>query len=107
MIDDISLPHVLRIQHRDDAEVDEKQIQGGTLPLRRIMGKHGRIVEVDGWSKVLEELTALEALQGSTRRTFLHPSGESFAVLVSRVYVERSADKYSRRRYRMTLLEVL
>jgi hypothetical protein len=105
MIDALALPHVLSIRISDPATVSDKKVQGGSLPRRRMMAKPGRTVEVDGWSDSQAEIDALDALRDGVRRTFYHPSGDSFGVLVTGFDPSRTADQYKRRTYRLALAE--
>jgi len=105
LIDSTALPHVLSIQVTDEAQMSGKKIQGGALPLRTLVGKPGRVVEIQGWSDSQSELDAMDALADGTTRTFIHPSGDSFAVLITAFDYDRAADKYTRRDYRLTLKE--
>jgi len=47
----------------------------------------------------------MDALADGSRRTFIHPSGDSFAVIVTGFDYDRTADQYTRRDYRTTLKE--
>jgi len=106
MLDSLELPHVQRIRIIDDAEVSEKKIQGGSLPLRQLTGKPGRVVEIEGWTKSQTDIDNLETLVDGVPRSFIHPSGDSFAVLVTRFNPDRRADAYGRATYRLTLVEL-
>ena len=105
MIDDLALPHVLSIRISDPATMSDKKVQGGALPRRKMVGKPGRIVEIEGWTKDQDDIDDMEALVDGTARTFLHPSGDSFAVLVTDFDPESRVDEYDRRIYRLTLKE--
>jgi len=106
LIDALELPHVLRIQITDDATIVDKKLQGGLLPRRKLIGKPGRVVEIVGWSDSQSEIDALEALVDGTAKTFYHPSGDSFAVLVTGFNPDQSVDEYDRRAYRLLLVEL-
>ncbi|MGB9022994.1 MAG: hypothetical protein WCC94_06105 [Candidatus Bathyarchaeia archaeon] len=84
----------------------DKKLQGGLLPRRKMVGKLGRVVEIVGWSDSQSEIDALEALVDGTARTFYHPSGDSFAVLVTGFNPDQSVDEYDRRAYRLSLVEL-
>jgi hypothetical protein len=105
MIDALVLPHVLSIRISDPATMSDKKVQGGSLPRRTMMGKPGRIVEVEGWSDSRAEIDALEALCDGVRRTFYHPNGDSFGVLVTGFQPSRTVDQHNRRTYRLALAE--
>jgi hypothetical protein len=106
LIDALVIPHVLSIRVIDDATIVHKKLQGGLLPRRKLIGKPGRVVEIVGWSDSQSEIDALEALVDGTARTFYHPSGDSFAVLVTGFNPDQSADEYDRRAYRLSLVEL-
>jgi len=105
LIDSFELPHVLTIRIIDEAAMSSKEIQGGEVPRRSMMGKPGRVVEITGWTKNQSDIDAMEALKDGTSRTFIHPSGDSFAVLITQFLPDQTADRYNRRFYRMTLKE--
>jgi hypothetical protein len=105
MVDDLALPHVLSIRISDPAAMSDKKVQGGSLPRRTMMGKPGRIVEVEGWSDSQTEIDVLDALRDGVRRIFYHPSGDSFGVLVTGFDPGRTVDQYNRRAYRLSLVE--
>jgi len=104
LIDSLELPHVLSIRISDPASISDRPL-GGTLPLRRVVDKPGRIVEIMGWTRNQDDIDAMEALADGTVRTFIHPSGDSFAVLISDFDPARSVDKHDRRLYRLQLQE--
>jgi flavin-binding protein dodecin len=105
LIDSFVPPHVLSIRIRDEAGMDTRLIQGGSLPKQKMLGKPGRVVEIEGWTRDQDDIDDMEALMDGTARTFLHPSGDSFAVLVADFDPESSVDEYDRRIYRLTLKE--
>jgi hypothetical protein len=105
MIDALALPHVLSIKISDPVTMSDKKVQGGSLPRRTMVGKPGRTVEVDGWSDSQAEIDALDALRDGVRRTFYHPNGDSFGVLVTDFQPSRTADQYDGRTYRLALAE--
>jgi hypothetical protein len=105
MIDDLALPHVLSIRISDPATMSDKKVQGGALPRRKMVGKPGRTVEVEGWSDSQTEIDAFDALRDGLRHAFYHPSGDSFGVLVTGFEPSRSVDEYNRRAYRLSLVE--
>jgi hypothetical protein len=105
MIDSLALPHVLSIRISDPATMSDKKVQGGALPRRTMVGKPGRTVEVEGWSDSQAEIDALDALRDGVRRTFYHPSGDSFGVLVTGFAPSATADKYNRRTYQLSFEE--
>ena len=105
MIDALALPHVLSMRISDPATMSDKKVQGGALPRRTMVGKSGRTVEIDGWSDSQTDIDALEALRDGVRRTFYHPSGDSFGVLVTGFEPSRTVDQYNRRTYRLALAE--
>jgi hypothetical protein len=105
MIDALVLPHVLSIRISDPATMSDKKVQGGSLPRRTMMGKPGRIVDVEGWSDSRAEIDALKALCDGVRRTFYHPNGDSFGVLVTGFQPSRTVDQHNRRTYRLALAE--
>ena len=105
MIDALALPHVLVIRISDPATISDKNVQGGSLPRRKMVGKPGRTVEIQGWSDDQSEIDALDALRDGVRRTFYHPSGDSFGVLVTGFEPSETVDEYDRRSYRLTLAE--
>jgi hypothetical protein len=106
LIDALAIPHVLSIRVLDDATFVDKKLQGGLLPYRKMVGKPGRVVEIVGWSDSQSEIDVLEALVDGTARTFYHPSGDSFAVLVTGFNPDQSVDEYDRRAYRLSLVEL-
>ena len=89
----------------DDGTINEKIIQGGALPVRELIGRRGRVVEIEGWTTSQTDIDSIEALVDGRLHTFIHPSGDSFAVLVTRFEPDRQADEYGERAYRLTLLE--
>jgi hypothetical protein len=105
MIDALALPHVLSISIPDPATMSDKKVQGGSLPRRTMIGKPGRTVEINGWSDDQAEIDSLDALRDGVHRTFYHPSGDSFGVLVTGFEPSPTADEYNRRSYRLTLVE--
>jgi len=105
LVDSFAPPHVLSIRIRDEADMDTRLIQGGSLPKQKMLGKPGRVVEIEGWTKDQDDIDSMEALADGTVRTFLHPSGDSFAVLVTDFDPESRVDEYDRRIYRLTLKE--
>lgn len=105
LIDTFAPPHVISIRIRDEADMDTRLIQGGSLPKQKMLGKPGRVVEIEGWTKDQDDIDDMEALMDGTARTFLHPSGDSFAVLVTDFDPASSVDEYNRRIYRLTLKE--
>ncbi len=105
MIDALVLPHVLSIKISDPATMSDKKVQGGSLPRRKMVGKPGRIVDIGGWSDSQTEIDALDALRDGVRRTFYHPSGDSFGVFVTGFEPSRTVDEYNRRTYRLSLAE--
>ena len=105
MIDVLALPHVLSIKISDPATMSDKKVQGGVLPRRKMVGKPGRTVDVQGWSDSQTEIDAFDALRDGLRHTFYHPSGDSFGVLVTEFEPSRSVDEYNRRAYRLSLVE--
>jgi len=105
LINTFEPPHVLSIRIRDEADMDTRLIQGGSLPKQKMLGKPGRVVEIEGWTKDQDDIDSMEALADGTVRTFLHPSGDSFAVLVTDFDPESRVDEYDRRIYRLTLKE--
>lgn len=76
------------------------------MPRRKLIGKPWRVVEIVGWSNSQSEIDTLEALLDGTARTFYHPSGDSFAVLVTGFNPDQSVDEYDRRAYRLSLVEL-
>ena len=98
-------PHVLSIRIRDEADMDTRLIQGGSLPKQKMLGKPGRVVEIEGWTKDQDDIDDMTALEDGTARTFIHRSGDSFAVLVTDFDPESRVDEYNRRIYRLTLKE--
>jgi hypothetical protein len=104
MIDDFAFPHVLAMRMVDVAQISDKKILQD-LPKRKMVGKPGRAVEIEGWSDAQADFDAMEALADGTTRTFYHPSGDSFAVLVSAYNQADQADEYGHRRYDITLME--
>jgi hypothetical protein len=105
MIDALVLPHVLSIRISDPATMSDKKVQGGSLPRRTMVGKPGRTAEIEGWSDDQSEIDALDALRDGVRRTFYHPSGDSFGVLVTGFEPSRTVDQYNRRLYRLAVAE--
>jgi hypothetical protein len=105
MIDALALPHVLSIRISDPAVMSNMKVQGGSLPRRKMVGKPGRTVEIEGWSDDQSEIDALDALRDGVRRTFYHPSGDSFGVLVTGFEPSRTVDQYNRRLYRLAVAE--
>lgn len=70
-----------------------------------MVSKLGRTVDVQGWSDSQTEIDALDGLRDGVRRTFYHPSGDSFSVLVTGFEPSRSVDECNRRTYRLSLAE--
>ena len=105
MIDALALPHVLSIRISDPATMSDKKVQGGSLPRRTMVAKPGRTVEINGWSDDQAEIDSLDALRDGVRRTFYHPSGDSFGVLVTGFEPSRTVDQYNRRLYRLAVAE--
>jgi hypothetical protein len=105
-VDSFDLPHVLSIRITDEAAISDEKIQDGTLPRRKMVGKPGRVVEINGWTKSQADIDAMEALVEGIAHVFLHPSGDSFAVRVKDFDPDRNVDRYNRRAYRMTLVEL-
>jgi hypothetical protein len=105
MIDDLTLPHVLSIRISDPATMSDKKVQGGSLPRRKMVGKPGRTVEINGWSKSQTEIDALDALRDGEHHTFYPQSGDSFGVLVTGFEPSATVDEYDRRTYRLSLAE--
>lgn len=104
-LDDFDLPHVQTLHISEDPQIRDVKIQGGSLPKRSILSKMGRVVEIEGWTDSQSDVDDLEAMKDGTVRVFLHPSGDSFAVLVSDVQVDNRVDDYGRRNYMVTLKE--
>lgn len=104
MIDDLALPHVQSIIIPDVATMSDKKVQG-SLPRRTMVGKQGRTVTIQGWTDQQSEINALEALMDGVTRTFYHPSGDSFAVLVTAFNPNLRVDEYDHRIYSLTLAE--
>lgn len=46
----VQLCHVLSIRISDEAAIDDKKIQGRSLPRRKMTGKAGRTVQVGCWT---------------------------------------------------------
>jgi hypothetical protein len=105
-IDSFDLPHVLAIRITDEAAISDKKIQDGSLPRRKMVGKPGRVVEINGWTDSQADIDAMEVLVEGIAHVFLHPSGDSFAVRVKDFDPDRNVDRYDRRLYRMTLVEL-
>ena len=105
LVDSFTLPHVLSITINDEADMSTRLVQGGSLPKQRMLGKPGRIVDIVGWTDNQDDIDSMEALTDGTVRTFIHPSGDSFAVLVTDFQPESKADEYGRRSYTLTLKE--
>lgn len=105
MIDDLVLPHVLAIIISDLATMSDKKVQGGSLPRRKMVGKPGRTVEIQGWSDDQTEIDAVDALRDGAHHTFYPQSGDSFGVLVTDFQPSRTVDEYNRRTYRLSLVE--
>lgn len=68
-----------------------------SLPKRSLLAKAGRVVEVEGWTDEETDMVTMKSLQDGTRRTFIHPSGGSFAALVTGFNPSRTVDEYNRR----------
>jgi hypothetical protein len=105
MIDDLALPHVQSIIISDVASMSDKKVQGGSLPRRKMVGKEGRKVTIEGWTDEQSDIDILEALMNGATRTFYHPSGDSFAVLVTAFNPNLRVDEFDRRIYSLTLAE--
>lgn len=105
-VDSFDLPHVLSITITDEAAISDKKIQDGSLPRRKMVGKPGRVVEINGWTKSQTDIDSMEPLVDGAAHVFLHPSGDSFAVRVKDFDPDRNIDRYDRRVYRMTLVEL-
>lgn len=104
-LDDFDLPHVQTLHITEQPEIEDLKIRGGSLPKRSIISKMGRVVAIEGWTDSQDDVDALGALKDGTIKVFLHPSGDSFAVLVSDVQVDNMVDDYGRRGYTLTLKE--
>jgi len=98
-------PNVLRISIRDQVALQDKAVMS-SLPRRSLLGRRGRIVQVDGWTDQNADIAIMRALQDGVTRTFIHPDGDSFAVRVSKFDPSRTVDEYDRRLYRLTFAEV-
>jgi hypothetical protein len=99
------LPHVQTLKISEQPDIEDLKIQGGSLPKRSIISKMGRVVDIEGWTYNQSDIAALEVMKDGTIRLFLHPSGDSFAVLVSDFSADNVADDYGRLTYRITLKE--
>lgn len=106
VVGSVELPHVQSIKTTDPAATSDRKIEGGSPPFRKMVGKLGRVVELEGWTKVQADLDSMSALKDGAAKTFLHPSGNSFAVLVSASNVDDSVDAYGRRVWTMSLVEL-
>jgi len=105
LLDDFTLPHVLTIRIVDEAVMVDKKIHPPALPKRKMIGKPGRTVEIEGWTKSQTDIEAMEALMDGEPHIFIHPSGDTIKVLVKDFLSDRAADRYNRRNYRMIMLE--
>jgi hypothetical protein len=105
LIDEYALPNVQSIRILDTPAMTDKKIMR-SLPKRSLFAKHGRVVDLQGWTDSQIEVDALEALADGVRRMFLHPSGDSFAVRVKTVAPKTPVEKVGRRIYRLLLNEV-
>jgi len=105
LLDDFALPHVLMILIVDEAVMSDKKIHPPALPKRKLIGKPGRVVEIEGWTRSQTDVDDLRALDDGAAHIFIHPSGDTMKVLVRDFNVDRTADEYNRRRYQMSLAE--
>jgi hypothetical protein len=60
-----------------------------------------------GWTDSQSEIAALRALANGEKRTFLHPSGESFAVVVKMIAPDIATVNLGRITYELEIREVL
>lgn len=104
-LDGFDLPHVQTLKITEQPQIEDLKVQGGSLPKRSVIAKMARVVEIDGWTSSQTDIDELESMKDGTIRLFLHPSGDSFAILVSDLSVDNTADSYGRRSYKLTLKE--
>jgi len=105
LLDDFELPHVLVIQIVDEAVMSDKKLHPPALPKRQIIGKPGRTVEIQGWTKTQSDIDAMRALMDGSSHIFIHPSGDTIKVLVKDFLPDQAADRYDRRGYQIMLME--
>jgi hypothetical protein len=105
LLDDFTLPHVLTIRGVDEAAIADKKLHPPTLPRRKMVGKPGRTVEIQGWTDSQAEIDDMENLFDGSKRLFVHPSGDSFMVILTDFDPGSPTDAYHHRIWRMTLKE--
>jgi len=105
ILDDFTLPHVLIIRIVDEAVMSDKKLHPPAVPKRRIIGKPGRTVEIQGWTKTQSDINAMRALMDGSSHIFIHPSGDTIKVLVKDFLPDQAADRYDRRGYQIMLME--
>jgi hypothetical protein len=104
-IDTFTLPHVLTLSITYEVVMVKKPIQNGSLPRCKMVGKEGRTVQITGWTKYQADIATMEALKDGTTRTFYHPSGDSFSVLISNFQASKNVDRQNRRTYQLKIVE--
>jgi hypothetical protein len=105
LLDEFALPYVLTIHIVDEAVMTDKKIHPPALPKRRIIGKPGRTVEIQGWTKTQSDIEAMRAFMDGVSHLFIHPSGDMVKVLVKDFLPDQAADRYNRRGYQIMLME--
>lgn len=102
-LDDYPLPNVQSIKIVDNPRMSDKKVMR-SLPRRTLIAKMGRVARLAGWTE--SEIAALRALANGEKRTFLHPSGDSFAVVVKMIAPDIAAMNVGRIIYELELREV-
>jgi hypothetical protein len=105
LLDDFTLPHVLTIHIVDEVVMADKKTHPPALPKRKMIGKPGRMVEIQGWTDSQAEIDDMETLFDGSKRLFVHPSGDSFMVILTDFDPGSPTDAYHHRIWRMTLKE--
>jgi hypothetical protein len=102
--------------HPSGVGVDSPIVQGDLTLTDSVVGSDGWSMSAsfsvtdsgqgaDAWTSLTCQAAVGDTGVEGNRRTFLHPSGDSFAVLVTDFEPESSVDEYDRRIYRLTLKE--
>jgi hypothetical protein len=105
LLDDFTLPHVLSIHIVDEAVIVDKKLHPPALPKRKLVGKPGRVLEIEGWTRSQTDIDAMDAFADGQPHIFIHPSGDTIQVLVRDFNADEAAERYTKRNYRMTLVE--
>jgi len=104
IVDDFVLPHVLKLAVHDEAEIRAK-LRPDILPLVKMVGKRGRVAEIEGWTREQSDIDALTAFLEGGKHVLILPTGDSFNVLIVNCNVSRHVDLFERRPYHLILME--